>query len=244
VGLSAGLLLGAVPRVIGQAYRGESLPVLNAMIRGQAVSPVDHYLSVWRDVALRILAVEAAIGLLLVLLSFPPLQRAIDRRLGSAACASGMSRRQVIAASLIVLALAGLQLFDILFQREDWPFSSYPMYAARQGDHIAWLRVYGVAHSGELALIPELYLRPLDTARLNYSFSREILSREDRAAATERALRSLYGLYEGGRRARDHEGPAVHTLRLYQERWRILPSLVNRSAPDERRLLFELRVAD
>ena len=244
VALSSVLLLGVVPGVITRAYRGESLAMLNAMIRGQAVFPVDHYLSVWHGLAMRVLTVEAAIGLLLALLSLPRLQQAIDARLGAAPDTVGMSRCQMVAASLVVLGLVGLQLLDIVLQREDWPFSNYPMYAGRQGDRIAWLRVYGVTPSGEVALIPERHLRPLDTARLNYAFSREILAREDQPAAAERALRSLHALYERSRHAGEHDGPVVHGLRLYREGWRILPSLANRSTPDERRLLHELRVAD
>jgi hypothetical protein len=242
--LSAGLLLGAAPRVIAQAYRGESLPVLNAMIRGQAAVPVDHYLSLWRDLAMRILTVEAGIALLLALLSFPLLHRAVDRWLGPAPAASRMSRRHVIVASSVVLALVGLQLLDVAFQREDWPFSSYPMYAGRQGDRIAWLRVYGVTASTEFPLVPEHHLRPFDTARLNYSLSDGVLGRADQAAALERAMKSLYRLYETGRRGGEHGGPAVHALRLYHEGWQILPSLANKPTPEERRLLFELRVAD
>ena len=244
VGLSAGLLLGVVPWIIAQAYRGESLPVLNAMIRGQAAVPVDHYLSIWRALAMQILAGETSIGLLLVLLSFSPLQHVIDRRLGPAPSVSRMSPRQVIAASLVVLVLAGFQLANIVFQREDWPFSSYPMYAGRQGDRIAWLRVYGVTPSVELPLVPEHHLRPFDAARLNYSLARGVLGRDDHPAITERAMKSLYRLYETGRRAGDHEGPPVQALRLYREGWQILPSLANKPAPEERRLLFELPVAD
>lgn len=43
----AGALFGLVPWLIRQAYAGESLPVLNGLISGQAEFPVEHYLSLW-----------------------------------------------------------------------------------------------------------------------------------------------------------------------------------------------------
>src|SRR5262249_4241507 len=40
-----------VPLIIGSAYRGESLPVLNNLIEGQAIHPVEKYLGDWDQFA-------------------------------------------------------------------------------------------------------------------------------------------------------------------------------------------------
>jgi hypothetical protein len=45
----------AVPPLIKSAYRGESLPIFNDMIAGQALYPVEHYLATWDGVAWRTL---------------------------------------------------------------------------------------------------------------------------------------------------------------------------------------------
>src|SRR5262249_44431707 len=46
-----------VPHLIRTAYRGESLPVFNAMISGQAVQPLEHYLLLWNRLWISLLIV-------------------------------------------------------------------------------------------------------------------------------------------------------------------------------------------
>jgi hypothetical protein len=249
IGLSAVILFAAMPPIITQAYRGESLPMLDAMIRGQAVHPVEHYLRVWRDLSLRILTVEVALGLVLALLSWSPLQRVADRVLGAPVVSprdgarSRMTRGQLIVANCVVFALVGAQLVNIGLQREDWPFSNYPMYSGEQTDQLRWIRLYGVAQAGEFPLTPERQLRPFDSVRVHHSLG-QLLTRADDATATRRALQNLHALYERGRRAGEHTGPPIQALRLYRVSWHIEPGLTNRSAPEERELLYELRIGD
>lgn len=249
LGVSAAILFGVVPGIITRAYRGESLSLLNSMIRGQTSFPVEHYLQVWRDICLRVLRVEATLGLLLAVLSWPVVQRGVDRLLGQAATPTGseafrMSRGQLVVANCVVFTLLGLQIFDLSLQREDWPFSNYPMYAAQQTERYAWIRVYGVAETGEFPLVPERQLGPWDTVRINYSFSSSVLHPVDHSASSQRALQNLYSLYEAGRRAGEHNGPALHALRLYREQWRVEPGLGNKTTPEERQLIYEIDVAD
>ncbi|HKW94492.1 MAG TPA: hypothetical protein VJX92_21590 [Methylomirabilota bacterium] len=250
IGLSSGILFVVVPAVIAQAYRGESLSILNAMIRGQALFPLEHYFQVWRETAVRILVVEAAFGLLLAFLTWPVVQRGVDRGLGGVTAPAGaalnvrMSRKQLIVANCVVLVLLGLQILDIAMQREDWPFSNYPMYASQQTEHYSWIRVYGVAETGEFALAPERQLRPWDFVRINYSFAGTVLSQPDQSTSGRRALESLYRLYEAGRRAGEHNGPPLRALRVYREQWRIEPELANKATPEERQLIYELNISD
>jgi len=250
IGLSAIVLFAAMPPVIISAYRGESLSVLNGMIRGQAVTPVDHYLQVWREFSIQILTLEAVVGFVFAGLASRVVQRRVDRLLGltPGTPLTGptvrMSGRQRVLANAVVAAVLGVQLFDISMQREDWPFSNYSMYAGQQSERAAWIRVYGVTQTGEVALVPERYLRPFDAVRINYSFG-HVLDRADQVSSVRRALQSLNALYEGGRRAGEHQGPALQSLRLYQEAWLIEPpALANKARPNERHLLYELRLTD
>ena len=68
VGAILGLWIGfaklAVPPIIESAYRGESLPVLNSLIEGQATHSVDEYMRDWEQFAWR----STAFGLLGVVL--------------------------------------------------------------------------------------------------------------------------------------------------------------------------------
>src|SRR5262245_16455352 len=57
-----------VPPLIQSAYRGESWPFLNRMIRGQAVHSVQHYLLVWHSMTIVGLVV-CSIGTLLIALA-------------------------------------------------------------------------------------------------------------------------------------------------------------------------------
>src|SRR5262249_4648117 len=59
----------AVPALIQSAYRGESLPIFNRMIRGQHVHPVGHYLRVWGGIATTLLFSWLGIWLLPIVMS-------------------------------------------------------------------------------------------------------------------------------------------------------------------------------
>src|SRR5262245_57621123 len=58
-----------VPPIIESAYRGESLPVLNGMIRGQHVHPVTFYLQLWNHITLVLFASWMGFWLMALLMS-------------------------------------------------------------------------------------------------------------------------------------------------------------------------------
>ena len=64
-----------VPALIGSAYRGESLPVLNRMISGQASHPLVEYLSDWDRLRWQWLLDFFLVALLVVLVMRPEFQR-------------------------------------------------------------------------------------------------------------------------------------------------------------------------
>ncbi len=65
----------AVPPLIKSAYRGESLPIFNKMISGQASHPVAGYLSYWDRLRWRVLLDFSLVGLLVVLVTRPEFRR-------------------------------------------------------------------------------------------------------------------------------------------------------------------------
>jgi hypothetical protein len=67
----------AVPPLIHSAYSGESLPIFNRIISGQASHPVAEYLSAWDSIRWRVLLDFSLLGLLVVLVLRPEFQRAL-----------------------------------------------------------------------------------------------------------------------------------------------------------------------
>jgi len=64
LGLWIGFAKLVVPPVIESAYRGESLPALNSLIKGQATHSVDEYMRDWEQFAWRSTVASTAFGLL------------------------------------------------------------------------------------------------------------------------------------------------------------------------------------
>lgn len=65
----AAVALFVAPSLIRRAYEGRSLPFLDALIEGRGVHPVEHYLAVWRGLAVAIsgaLVALTAVGALMV----------------------------------------------------------------------------------------------------------------------------------------------------------------------------------
>ncbi len=67
----------AVPPLINSAYRGESLPIFNRMISGQASHPLAEYLSDWDRLRWRVLVDFSLVGFLVVLVMRPEFRRAL-----------------------------------------------------------------------------------------------------------------------------------------------------------------------
>ena len=54
-----------VPPIIESAYRGESLPILNDIISGQEIHPLEYYLAGWEIISWRVLGILGVIGVIL-----------------------------------------------------------------------------------------------------------------------------------------------------------------------------------
>ena len=68
------------PGLIGSAYRGKSLPVLNRLISGQATHPLEEYFAAWNGMARRAGAAILAGGALALVLTRPGVRRWIGAR--------------------------------------------------------------------------------------------------------------------------------------------------------------------
>jgi hypothetical protein len=234
--------------LIAQAYRGESIAPLNAVLAGRTAHPLGHYLDVWNQIARSLLMGEAVIVVALIFVAWPRLRHAVDARFGSVPAQVALpahfrlSRNRFVLVSGVIAVVVGVQLFTIATQREYWPFSNYSMYSHDQGATMTWIRVYGVTPEGEFNLDPEVYLKPFDGTRLSLGLEWCVIDRPD--AVTDEAMRNLYALYETGRTRRKHPGPPLVALRLYRQTWSLDPSLANVDRPDVNELLHELAVTN
>jgi hypothetical protein len=93
-----------VPPIIASAYRGESLPFLNNMIKSQHIHSVDHYLQKWNGIATETLV--SLLGLwLLALIAVRASSLSRQTRLACSMIASRVSRVPHSRASASILAL-------------------------------------------------------------------------------------------------------------------------------------------
>ncbi len=108
IALGAGLALWiafarlVVPPLIERAYRGESLPIFNRMIRGQASVPVEHYLHVWDLTVPRITVAALAFGLIGVILFSVTSSPAFFRRFVGTATPGALGALRILTCSVVL----------------------------------------------------------------------------------------------------------------------------------------------
>ena len=112
-----------VPPLIESAYRGESLPLLNSMIKGQRENSMSHYLEKWDWLIIKYLLNGLVVGLLIIAVSSPPFFR---RFVGEATPGSlGAIRMWTCAILLLTISwedLASIALIPVeLRQPENLP---------------------------------------------------------------------------------------------------------------------------
>jgi 4-amino-4-deoxy-L-arabinose transferase-like glycosyltransferase len=107
----------AIPAMIASAYRGESWPILNRMIRGQASHPLAEYLVRWAQLKWTILQFSFVVGLLIVWIARPEFPAAFWR---PPARHSGLAHavRRATLAVLLVLTVAQAAYFQVKFRRD------------------------------------------------------------------------------------------------------------------------------
>lgn len=123
------------------------------------------------------------------------------------------------------LAFVLITLFEVVTQREDWPFSCYPMYS-RPSPKVAKRNVIaGVSDDGEFPLTDD-QTNPFNGARL-IAMTRRLSGRADKG---KQFMRVLGARYEK-RREREH-WPVLQAVRIYSESWAIRPRLAGMNRPD------------
>jgi hypothetical protein len=143
----------------------------------------------------------------------------------------------------LVTVMVGGHLYDLVTDREHWPFSQYPMYAHAAREWSMLLpRLVGVRSDGggEVELWETRYLEPFDQSRLLQALQTILQEPDGRSRATA-ALADCLARYERRRRDGAHDGPALAGIRLYHVLWTLEPTAANVDHPDRRDLVLDVR---
>ncbi len=135
----------------------------------------------------------------------------------------------------LFLLLIGGQVFDVVFKREDWPFSSYPMYSEARSAVVVREDLAGVSAGGEFPLTAHRHFAPLDDARFRRALKRVAMAK-DGGIRRDAVIETLFRRYEALRAAGVHDDPDLLGVRGYTVEWDILSGAVNRGTPDRRKL--------
>jgi len=226
------------PVVIAKAYHGESLAILNHLIKGQATHPLTEYLAHWNRIASKV-SFGLAILCAYILLAIVRVTREAPVGLHEAPGKVAMPKpRRLVVYGLGVVIFGGA-LSDLIRDTEHWPFSQYPMFSRIQvSKTYSTLRLYGVVQRSPLIEVPldsNVYLQPFDNSRLAAALEGAL--EENRV---DEGLTDCLTRYEALRRAGVHHGPPIAAMRLYSLTWKLDPSASNVERPDRKQLLAEV----
>ncbi|HEY2904521.1 MAG TPA: hypothetical protein VGJ29_01395 [Vicinamibacterales bacterium] len=149
------------------------------------------------------------------------------------------ARRGFLNAIFLVLILGSA--YDIATDQEHWPFSQYPMFSVSWRSHtFTWLRLFGVTADGrEFPLASNKYIAPFDQSRLPKAL-RHIMEGPDAAERIRTAVADCLARYDALRDDREHGGPPLVAMRLYELDWTIDPDAANVDMPQQRRLITQV----
>jgi glycosyltransferase involved in cell wall biosynthesis len=151
--------------------------------------------------------------------------------------------RFAIVLLLMAVMVVG-SIWDIVFDREDWPLSQYPMFSTVDlRPALQVIRVVGVTRETvprEIPLLDDRSIGPLDQCRLSTALAR-VFNNPSRRSLGPAMLRGVLDLYEARRAGGENEGPPLDAVRAYDMTWRLDADARNVDRPEVRRLLAEVR---
>jgi len=150
-----------------------------------------------------------------------------------------------LAIVLVLMAvMVGGSMADIVFDREDWPLSQYPMFSTVDPrPTLQAIRVVGVTRETvprEIPLMDDRAIGPLDQCRLSTALARTFNNPARQPLGPE-MLRGVLDLYEARRATGANEGPPLDAVRAYDTTWTLSGDARNVDRPDTRRLIAEVR---
>ena len=156
-----------------------------------------------------------------------------------------MSRGRKFIVNTLVAGLLTGSMFDIVANREHWPFSPYTMYATLEpGPSLTTLRLFGVTETGaELPLLADEHIAPFDPSRLRWALD-TVAAGPDGKQRLRLAVGDCLRRYEERRREGKHAGPPLVAVRLYRLYWTLDAEARNVDHPDNRQIVSEARLSE
>ena len=154
-----------------------------------------------------------------------------------------MGRQRVLLVNCIIVFIISASIFDIVTDREHWPFSPYAMYSNIQGRNFKWIRLFGVTQQGEIPLAGIQFLSSFDEPRLVTAF-RRMKKRPNNHQLLNKALHYYRDRYEALRLSRTHTGPPLQGVRFYDITLDLDAWVQNRNQPTSMRLLDQIMLPD
>ena len=156
-----------------------------------------------------------------------------------------MSWLRVWLVYFIFIFLVGASVYDIVTNRENWPFSPYAMYSYAEREHtLEVIELFGVTQENgtprEIPLLDSRYLEPFDQTRLRGALSNLLEQSQKHPQLLTKALEDCLVRYEKLSRAGHHDGPHLSSIRLYRLQWQLDPWARNVERPDKREILAEV----
>jgi hypothetical protein len=191
---------------------------------------------------LELLAAMAAIVIVFVL---PPVRRAIfaPTRADSPGNVRPMSRAGLLAAYGVIALIVGGSLFDLIRDKEHWPWSNFPMYSqvSEQGATFSDYRLYGVVKKDQSEICLNCdgrYLQPFDPSRMT-----EALTTLAGDPKLHEGLADCLRRYELLRQSGGHDGPELSGLRMYRVTFTLDADGRNIDQPDAKQLIDQVTFA-
>jgi hypothetical protein len=161
-----------------------------------------------------------------------------------------MSKFRIVLLSTVSGLLIVGSLFSILFDREYWPFSPYPMFSGvvrEVSSSGPTLQLYGVTQEEphDEILIPMYrdtnYIRPFDQAQFTTALRRMESEHNSKKSSRllNRGLLDTLKRYEEFRLAGYHDGPPLQALRLYRVKGQPDTRIENVDQQDDYKLVAE-----
>lgn len=151
--------------------------------------------------------------------------------------------RLLLAYGVIAIIFTG-SMYDIINDRDHWPFSAYPMFSViPTREPVRLLRLFGVSEEPdghEVPLVATEYLAPFDDLRLQGRLA--LLTAPDSRQQLDEALSNCLARYQARLREHRIDGPSLRGIRLYQLEWQFQPHAANRERPDSRELIAEVLI--
>ena len=153
---------------------------------------------------------------------------------------SAMSSSRRLAVNLFVALFLCGSAISVITQRDFWPFSNYPMFAALQPPEVRVLEVVGIraGDSEEVPLAPSRRTSIVAGARYRMTLDRLLAYGSE--LELHDYLQDVARRYEG---ARADERPTFQAVRLYRTQWRAVPDESPPVRRIGRRLLLELNLS-